>query len=121
MALKDRKMIPYTEEDFIVLFRMLNGRNSDLKSLVEASFDQEDIKFYINPVAIKKPKGVTIRMLWPTLRKIIKEGNSVPAASKWDTDARDMWVFLHDVPFNKVPLHLHEYPELVKWRLTIKK
>lgn len=112
-------MIPYTEEDFMVLF---GGHNRDLDSVFN-SYNFDDIHTYMNPVALRLPSGKTIRALWPTLRRIILNyGRPESDQSKhWNTEDMSLVYFIHEVPFNRVPLLIHDYPELAKWRLKVGK
>jgi hypothetical protein len=104
MATEDRKMSAYTNEDFMVLFRMM-GENQD--TILDSFNDRVQLNTPVGSVSIR----------WSELQELILKNSLY----EWITATQDIESFLHGVPFNRIPLHLHDYPELARWRLRIGK
>jgi hypothetical protein len=58
-------------------------------------------------------KGRAQKLFKRDVKRIIKERSPV--------FSQELTKFLHDVPLDDVPLYINDYPNFVKWRLTIAK
>jgi hypothetical protein len=113
MAPDNKKMITYTEKDFSVLLDIIGTES--IRTFSNDPFFMVSLKHYDTGIGMPQDnlKALILRQDLTEVRYAKSDlGSSV---------SDEIYKFLHYIPFNKLPLHLHEYPELVKWRLTIGK
>lgn len=118
MATIDQK-VKYTEKDLDVLVDSLTWR---INKADPSSKLMEKVEFRAIAPYEKNSLMCTLtvqEMRMSTSYFILRSLTVGPMENINSKTYDEVWEFLQKTPLENVPLHIHDYPELAKWRLEI--